>query len=130
MSWPARWTRRYPSALVSRFPKLANAGLEAKLAAGYVDTDSKTYSGLQKNWSWKTGGMDGRVKQELPPGVTQPNPGLYLSNFTVDELRQVLTGSSVDILHLATHASFSGGSNKSFVVANGGFISPCASFPS
>ncbi len=104
------------------FPKLANAGLEAKLAAGYVDADSKHYSGLQQNWSWKTAGANGRAKQDLPQGVTQPKPGLYLSNFTVDELRNVLTSSSVDILHLATHASFSGGSDKSFVVANGGFI--------
>lgn len=41
-----------------------------------------------------------------------------IEDFRRDELADALRGGAVDILHLATHASFNGGSNRSFIVAN------------
>lgn len=42
-----------------------------------------------------------------------------IEDFQRDDLIKALTGSAIDVLHLATHASFNGGSDRSFIVANG-----------
>ena len=45
--------------------------------------------------------------------------GLHLDNFRANDLRTALRQSPVDILHLATHASFNGRSDRAFIVADG-----------
>ena len=45
--------------------------------------------------------------------------GLHLKNFKAADLRTALSEQPVDILHLATHASFNGRSDRSFIVADG-----------
>ena len=42
-----------------------------------------------------------------------------IEDFQRDDLIEALTGRAIDVLHLATHASFNGGSDRSFIVANG-----------
>lgn len=43
----------------------------------------------------------------------------FIEDFRRDDLAEALRGGAIDVLHLATHASFNGGSNRSFIVANG-----------
>jgi CHAT domain-containing protein len=45
-----------------------------------------------------------------------------LENFKKDDLIQALTSEQVNVLHLATHASFNGRSDRAFIVANGEVI--------
>jgi CHAT domain-containing protein len=46
----------------------------------------------------------------------------YIADFRKADLVSALSGTSVDILHLATHASFNGRSDRAFIVANGEVI--------
>jgi CHAT domain-containing protein len=46
----------------------------------------------------------------------------YIRDFRKADLVQALSGNSVDILHLATHASFNGRSDRAFIVADGEVI--------
>ena len=50
------------------------------------------------------------------------SPGRWLADFTRDELAAALSADSADVLHLATHASFNGRSDKAFIVARDGLI--------
>lgn len=50
------------------------------------------------------------------------NRGIYLRDFTRDDLASSLAREQIDILHLATHASFNGRSDRSFVVSSDGAI--------
>ena len=45
--------------------------------------------------------------------------GLFIADFKKADLVQALSDKPVDVLHLATHASFNGRSDRAFVVANG-----------
>ncbi len=45
--------------------------------------------------------------------------GRLLPDFTRAELQSALAGRRIDVLHLATHASFNGRSDRAFIVANG-----------
>jgi CHAT domain-containing protein len=45
-----------------------------------------------------------------------------IRDFSKADLVRALTGTSVDILHLATHASFNGRSDRAFIVADGEVI--------
>ncbi len=45
-----------------------------------------------------------------------------IQDFKRQDLNQALVGNKVDILHLATHASFNGRSDRAFIVANGEVI--------
>lgn len=45
-----------------------------------------------------------------------------IENFKKADLVQALTREQVDVLHLATHASFNGRSDRAFIVANGEMI--------
>ena len=49
-------------------------------------------------------------------------PGRWLADFTREELAAALSAGSADVLHLATHASFNGRSDKAFIVARDGLI--------
>lgn len=48
--------------------------------------------------------------------------GVHLANFTRADLVNAFSDSSIDVLHLATHASFNGRSDRSFIVAEDGPI--------
>ena len=48
--------------------------------------------------------------------------GLFIADFRKQDLVQALSAKPVDVLHLATHASFNGRSDRAFVVANGEII--------
>lgn len=52
-----------------------------------------------------------------PDGRMRGN--ILLENFTRRQLAAALQGRRVDILHLATHAAFNGGSDRAFIVADG-----------
>ncbi|WP_299193698.1 CHAT domain-containing protein [uncultured Erythrobacter sp.] len=52
-------------------------------------------------------------------GNADEQSGAHLENFTASDLREALGSQPVDILHLATHASFNGRSDRSFIVADG-----------
>lgn len=45
-----------------------------------------------------------------------------IENFSKQDLVRALTREQVDVLHLATHASFNGRSDRAFIVANGEMI--------
>lgn len=49
--------------------------------------------------------------------------GLFIENFERAELERAFATRPVDILHLATHATFNGRSERSFIVASDGAIS-------
>lgn len=49
-------------------------------------------------------------------------PGAHRDNFTVAQLNADLRNQRFDILHLATHASFEGRTNRSYIVAADGVI--------
>jgi CHAT domain-containing protein len=49
--------------------------------------------------------------------------GTLLENFASAELEQALASKPVEILHLATHATFNGSSERSFIVARDGAVS-------
>lgn len=44
--------------------------------------------------------------------------GIHLDNFRRSDLELAFAGQPIDILHLATHASFNGRSDRSFIVAD------------
>jgi CHAT domain-containing protein len=45
--------------------------------------------------------------------------GVYINNFSRDDLVSAFSKSKFDVLHLATHASFNGRSDRSFIVSDG-----------
>lgn len=47
------------------------------------------------------------------------SPGTLIENFGKEELVTALSTRPVDVLHLATHASFNGRSDRAFIVADG-----------
>lgn len=49
-------------------------------------------------------------------------PGEFVPDFTRAQLVTALAKREIDVLHLATHASFNGRSDRAFVVANGELI--------
>ncbi|QAY77222.1 CHAT domain-containing protein [Sphingosinicella sp. BN140058] len=49
-------------------------------------------------------------------------PGEHLANFRRTDLARSMAAGPVDILHLATHASFDGRSDRAFIVADGEVI--------
>lgn len=49
-------------------------------------------------------------------------PGAHIANFKRADLIEAMGSGEVDILHLATHASFNGRSDRAFIVADGEVI--------
>lgn len=47
---------------------------------------------------------------------------VMIENFGREDLVSAMQGQAIDVLHLATHASFNGGSDRSFIVADGDAI--------
>lgn len=64
-------------------------------------------------------GTRGEARMAAGLGDEDRSAGVILDNFSRADLRDSFSNEAVDILHLATHASFNGGSNRSFIVANG-----------
>lgn len=66
--------------------------------------------------------LAGTVEEgDMAVGLGDPTRdfGEHLRNFKAADLRRALSENPVDILHLATHASFNGRSDRSFIVADG-----------
>jgi CHAT domain-containing protein len=79
---------------------------------------------LQKQVSLPAGvfpaltGTSGEAKIAAMNGA----PGRFLEDFTRAQLVEALGGGRVDVLHLATHASFNGRSDRAYIVASDGII--------
>lgn len=60
------------------------------------------------------------AEARVAAGVDQPGMrGRFIEDFRKADLDRALSGGRIDVLHLATHASFNGRSDRSFIVANG-----------
>ena len=59
---------------------------------------------------------------EAEDAANHGHPGRWLADFTREQLAAALAAGSVDVLHLATHASFNGRSDRAFIVASDGII--------
>lgn len=55
-------------------------------------------------------------------GDPEKDLGLLLEDFSREELERAFAQQPIDVLHLATHASFNGRSDRSFIVAENGAI--------
>lgn len=87
------------------------------LAAGLgkeVDLPAGTFPAL-------AGTLD-EVRAIALEGVPSGHRNIVLENFDHAALVKALQGRRIDILHLATHASFNGGSDRSFIVSDGDII--------
>jgi CHAT domain-containing protein len=60
--------------------------------------------------------------QEAQIAAASARRSQLIADFSKADLVEALTGNSVDILHLATHASFNGRSDRAFIVADGEVI--------
>jgi CHAT domain-containing protein len=59
---------------------------------------------------------------EAQVAVRFADRGRFVPDFTRADLEAALDGGRVDVLHLATHATFNGRSDRAFIVANGEVI--------
>jgi CHAT domain-containing protein len=101
-------------------PGPARAGRRAFVLAGSLDRDMTlsfvSFARLDNapiEASYATGASIGGKSRQ----------GMYVKDFDSARLTDALERNEVDVLHLATHASFNGGSDRTFIVANGDFIS-------
>lgn len=85
----------------------ASLELEVTLPAGYFEKLNGT-----GNEARKAAFVDGK----------RIGRALFIENFKKLDLVDALTREQVDVLHLATHASFNGRSDRAFIVANGEMI--------
>jgi CHAT domain-containing protein len=60
--------------------------------------------------------------EEARIAVSHAGAGRLVPDFTRAELESALDGRRIDVLHLATHATFNGRSDRAFIVANGEVI--------
>ena len=64
--------------------------------------------------------------KEAQSAVADPRAGhrqnILLTDFDETTLQQALSRRRIDVLHLATHASFNGGSSRAFIVSSSGAI--------
>lgn len=85
----------------------ASLELEVNLPAGYFE---------------KLSGTAEEAREAALVDGKRISRALFLENFTKRDLIDALTRDQVDVLHLATHASFNGRSDRAFIVANGEII--------
>lgn len=85
----------------------ASLEMEVTLPAGYFEKLNGT-----ANEARKAAFVDGK----------RISRALFIDNFKKVDLVDALTREQVDVLHLATHASFNGRSDRAFIVANGEMI--------
>ena len=89
--------------------------------AGAGDSPSIVAASLQREVSLPAGtffALAGTAN-EAQIAAGSGSPGRHIADFRKDDLVEALSGRAVDILHLATHASFNGRSDRAFIVANG-----------
>jgi len=55
----------------------------------------------------------------IAASIGKTDASIMIENFGREDLVNAMQGRAIDVLHLATHASFNGGSDRSFIVANG-----------
>jgi CHAT domain-containing protein len=60
--------------------------------------------------------------EEARVAVAQADAGQLVADFTKAQLEAALDEQRIDVLHLATHATFNGRSDRAFIVANGEVI--------
>ncbi len=64
--------------------------------------------------------LEGTTEEaRIAAAVGKRSGSRFIEDFRRADLAEALRGGAIDVLHLATHASFNGGSNRSFIVANG-----------
>jgi CHAT domain-containing protein len=101
-------------------PGASHVGRDAFVLAGSLEKDVRLPFGVFE----KLDGADKEARYaagEKAAGIGRN--GLFLHDFTRASLVEALQSRPADVLHLATHASFNGSSDKSFIVSNDGFIS-------
>jgi len=61
------------------------------------------------------------AEAQMAAGLGNPDKavGVFLDNFSRADLTSAFSTTGIDVLHLATHASFNGRSDRSFIVADG-----------
>jgi CHAT domain-containing protein len=96
-----------PGEQIKGSPSVVAASLEqsVELQAGFFPALTGTSQEART-----VAGVDGTV----------PRPGTFLENFRREQLESVLANKPVDVLHLATHATFNGRSERSFIVTTSG----------
>ncbi len=85
----------------------ASLELEVSLPAGYFE---------------KLNGTANEARQAAFVDGNRIGRAVFIENFKKTDLVNALTLQQVDVLHLATHASFNGRSDRAFIVANGEMI--------
>lgn len=85
----------------------ASLELEVTLPSGYFE---------------KLNGAASEARQAAVVDGERIGRALVIENFRKADLVRALTSEQVDVLHLATHASFNGRSDRAFIVANGEMI--------
>jgi len=85
----------------------ASLELEVSLPAGYFE---------------KLSGTANEARQAAFVDGNRIGRAVFIENFRKGDLVNALTLQQVDVLHLATHASFNGRSDRAFIVANGEMI--------
>lgn len=85
----------------------ASLELEVTLPSGYFE---------------KLNGTASEARQAAVADGRRIGRASVIENFHKADLVQALTRDQVDVLHLATHASFNGRSDRAFIVANGEMI--------
>ena len=85
----------------------ASLELEVSLPAGYFE---------------KLNGTANEARQAAFVDGNRISRAVFIENFRKVDLVNALTLQQVDVLHLATHASFNGRSDRAFIVANGEMI--------
>ncbi len=85
----------------------ASLELEVTLPSGYFE---------------KLNGTASEARQAAVVDGKRIARAVVIENFRKADLVRALTSEQVDVLHLATHASFNGRSDRAFIVANGEMI--------
>jgi CHAT domain-containing protein len=101
-------------------PGAARAGKSAYIVAASLDQE------VDLSYAWFPKLDNAPTEARFAAGLEtdeRAKHGLYIPNFTRASLTTALLQHKVDVLHLATHASFNGSTDRSFIVANGDFIS-------
>ncbi len=86
-----------------------NTGVVAASLSKAVDLPAGSFIALN--------GTSSEAKMASGLGDASNPVGVHLENFSRAQLQTAFDGQPIDILHLATHASFNGRSDRSFIVA-------------
>ena len=93
-------------------------GQRMELVAASLEMDVTLSSGFFE----KLNGTASEARQAAVADGQRISRASLIENFRKADLVQALTREQVDVLHLATHASFNGRSDRAFIVANGEVI--------